>query len=186
MIISTSEAEALLGAATPGPWRIENKDCGDYWADYIEPDVMGVSSASDQDLALMAAAPDLAATVVELHAEVARLRARLRETAQILIAEIGADGPMNAEDAARKAVERLSSLRESNPPKGGTMTPAIIAKIQEGDRLTDDELNVALEFYSQMEKGLRLLGPHYHLPWAAVRRVHDELQSYRLSRDADL
>lgn len=181
-VISPSEAEALLGSATPGPWRIENKDCLDYWADCIEPDVMGVSSASDQDLALMAAAPDLAATVVELHAEVAQLRARLRETAQILIAEVGADGPMNAEEAARKAVERMTSLRE--PPV--SMNPLIIAKIQDGDRLSDDELNVALEFYGQMEKGLRLLGPHYHLPWAAVRRVHDELQSYRQSRDADL
>lgn len=43
--------------------------------------------------------------------EVDRLRARLRSTAQILIEAVGADGPMDAEDAARKAVERINALR---------------------------------------------------------------------------
>lgn len=40
-------------------------------------------------------------------AEADELRARLRTTAQILIEEVGADGPMNAEDAAQRAVARL-------------------------------------------------------------------------------
>lgn len=44
-------------------------------------------------------------------AEVTRLRDRLRKTAQILIEEVGADCPMDAEDAARKAVEQMSILR---------------------------------------------------------------------------
>jgi hypothetical protein len=44
--------------------------------------------------------------------EADRLRARLRDVAQILIAEVGADGPMDAEDAAHKAVERMALLRE--------------------------------------------------------------------------
>ena len=48
----------------------------------------------------------------ELRAEVARLRERLRETSQILIAEVGAEGPMDAEDAAREAVARMARLRE--------------------------------------------------------------------------
>lgn len=43
--------------------------------------------------------------------ETDRLRSRLRETAQILIAEVGADGSMDAEEAARKAVERMTLLR---------------------------------------------------------------------------
>ena len=38
---------------------------------------------------------------------IACLRGRLRETAQILIAAAGADGPMDAEDAARLAVAKL-------------------------------------------------------------------------------
>lgn len=42
------------------------------------------------------------------------LKARLRETAQILIAKVGADGPMNAEDAARKAVKRIAALEADN------------------------------------------------------------------------
>ena len=37
---------------------------------------------------------------------------RLRAVAQILIAEIGADGPMDAEDAAAKAVQTICNLRD--------------------------------------------------------------------------
>lgn len=43
---------------------------------------------------------------------VAELRARLRSAAQILIAEVGAGGPMNAEAAAEKAVAVILGLRE--------------------------------------------------------------------------
>lgn len=39
-------------------------------------------------------------------------RDRLRKTAQILIEEIGADGPMDAEEAAEKAVTLIKELRE--------------------------------------------------------------------------
>lgn len=41
------------------------------------------------------------------------LRARLRDTCQILVEEVGADGPCDAEDAARKAIENLTTLRAS-------------------------------------------------------------------------
>ena len=41
------------------------------------------------------------------------LRSRLRETAQILIEAVGADGPMDAEDAARKAVGVIEDFEES-------------------------------------------------------------------------
>lgn len=52
-------------------------------------------------------------TAIEsLRAERNILRERLREVAQVLVAEIGADGPMDAEDAARKAVGRMERLRE--------------------------------------------------------------------------
>ena len=42
----------------------------------------------------------------------AELRARLRATAQMLTAEVGAGGPMNAEAAAEKAVAVILGLRE--------------------------------------------------------------------------
>jgi len=45
------------------------------------------------------------------HYEVNRLEARLRRVAQILIAEIGADGPTNAEEAAMRAVEIIRAHR---------------------------------------------------------------------------
>lgn len=37
---------------------------------------------------------------------------RLRHVAQILIAEVGADGPMSAEDAASKAVNMIVDLKD--------------------------------------------------------------------------
>ncbi len=55
-IITAEEARTLREAATPGPWGITHKPHG--W-----------------DVCLVAAAPDLAATVEALHAEVERLRA---------------------------------------------------------------------------------------------------------------
>ena len=55
-IITAEEARALREAATPGPWGVTRQPHG--W-----------------DVCLVAAAPDLAATVEALHAEVERLRA---------------------------------------------------------------------------------------------------------------
>lgn len=54
---------------------------------------------------------ELGARAASAENEVDRLRARLRSTAQILIEAVGAGGPMDAEDAARKAVERMDTLR---------------------------------------------------------------------------
>lgn len=45
---------------------------------------------------------------------IACLRGRLRETAQILIAAAGATGPMDAEDAARKAADKLAVEQRYN------------------------------------------------------------------------
>jgi hypothetical protein len=56
-LITAEEARALREAATPGPWGVRHKPHG--W-----------------DFCLVAAAPDLAATVEALHAEVERLRAQ--------------------------------------------------------------------------------------------------------------
>lgn len=54
---------------------------------------------------------ELGARAASAENEADRLRARLRETAKILITEVGADGPMDAEDVARRAVERMVTLR---------------------------------------------------------------------------
>jgi len=57
-------------------------------------------------------ATDLERMLQSARAENEALRARLRETAQILIAEVGAPGPMSAEGAARKAVRCIHELAE--------------------------------------------------------------------------
>jgi len=48
-----------------------------------------------------------------LRAEVERLEARLRDTAQILVGAVGAYGPCDAEDAARRAVVEVERLRDA-------------------------------------------------------------------------
>jgi len=53
------------------------------------------------------------ATIAAKDAEIASLRDRLRDTAQILIAEVGATGPADAEEVARKAVSQIARLREA-------------------------------------------------------------------------
>jgi hypothetical protein len=63
---------------------------------------------------------ELDAKAAAAESEAARLRARLRTTTQILIEEIGADGPMSAEDAARKAVARMRRLSELADEKTDT------------------------------------------------------------------
>ena len=62
------------------------------------------------------------------------------------------------------------------------MTAEIIRKIRDGDRLSDAELNEAIDFYGRMEDGLRLLGPHFHLARVEVQRTHNTLQTYRYHR----
>jgi hypothetical protein len=66
----------------------------------------------------------------------------------------------------------------------GNMTPEIVEKVRVGDGLSDAELNTALSFYGQLEAGLRLLGPRFHLAWAEVQRVLHMLESYKHNRDA--
>lgn len=58
--------------------------------------------------------PDMAHLIDKsrsLQAEVDQLRARLRETAQTLVACVGADGPANAEEVAARAVEEIEKHR---------------------------------------------------------------------------
>ena len=68
-----------------------------------------VKKAADQSLD---GYRELGARAAAAENEADRLRARLRETAQILIEAVGADGPRDAEDAARKAAEVIEHHRE--------------------------------------------------------------------------
>jgi hypothetical protein len=54
---------------------------------------------------------DLCTPLYDHEAELIALRARCRETAQLLIAAIGADGPEDCDDAARRAVAVIADLR---------------------------------------------------------------------------
>lgn len=78
-IVSADEARALLEGTTEGPWDFLPADAEDeaYVSQASAPheDVALVLDVTDADGRLFAAAPDLAATVVHLHAELARLRA---------------------------------------------------------------------------------------------------------------
>jgi len=95
-IITADEARVLREAATPGPWRVTDYDtvapsigCGGWDIAVVHGDDDGRPWDADDsepvaplplsDAALIAAAPDLAATVEAPHAEVARLRALVRE-----------------------------------------------------------------------------------------------------------
>lgn len=81
-IITADEARVLREAATPGPWHVGRsalcdclRPCMNVYAEHGEDVTRPCrSEVSEGDAPLLAAAPDLAATVEALHAEVARLR----------------------------------------------------------------------------------------------------------------
>lgn len=70
-------------------------------------------------------------------AERDELQSRLRETAQILIAVVGADGPTNAEDVAVKAVGLIDELRAQldNPVRTGVCETCVEASVLKCDEL---------------------------------------------------
>lgn len=71
--------------------------------------------------------------------EINGLQGRLRATAQILIEEIGADGPKNAEESAREAVTRIATLtaeRDRLGEEGRRVLAAWIRALEENEALT--------------------------------------------------
>lgn len=63
------------------------------------------------------------------------------------------------------------------------MTPEIVAKIERGDMLSDQELRVALVFYEDMAKKLMILGPKFHFAFVECNHRAVELDGYRRNRD---
>jgi len=95
-IITAEEARALREAATPGPWHVGRsalcdcwRPCANVYADQGEDVTRPCrSEVSDGDAPLLAAAPDLAATVEALHAEVERAASAERARIVALLAEM--------------------------------------------------------------------------------------------------
>jgi len=61
----------------------------------------------------------------------------------------------------------------------------LIEKVHRGDALTDAELDRAVSFYGQMQAGLDLLGPHFHLARMEVTRTYEALCMYCRVRSED-
>ena len=92
---------------------------------------------------------ELGARAAAAENEADRLRARLRETAQVLIAEVGANGPMDAEEAARKAVERMVNLRALADEKAAEA--GLYARRMEQAQRSRDEERAAVVAYLHAE-----------------------------------
>lgn len=58
----------------------------------------------------------------------------------------------------------------------------IVGKIRIGDSLFNAELDAAIEFYTAMEEGLRVLGPAHHLGWRDVASTLERLRSFKEAR----
>lgn len=63
------------------------------------------------------------------------------------------------------------------------MTEEILEKIAVGDGLSDEELEIAIRFYSRLEADLKLLGAEYRLAWRPVMFRLRELEGYKASRE---
>ncbi len=63
------------------------------------------------------------------------------------------------------------------------MNKELLVKIQNGDHISDQELVVSIEFYSDLETKLALLGAHFHLAWKEVFFVLNQLKQYKFHRE---
>lgn len=141
--VTPAEARALLDAATPGPWRVygnavDEDALSDAWTIAYDGDTLAELHADDRpehgsesdesvaalceaDADLIAAAPDLAATVASepariaaaVEAERAAIVAHLREWARLLTPRTGvyADALNSAADALNSAADEIAAGR---------------------------------------------------------------------------
>lgn len=131
--ITKEQAAALLADATPGPWVVRGSVSYDgpttsVRSGYAESSypITGTlpSDRNVPDAALIAAAPDLAATVIALHDEAAELRATLAAmTEQVVALTCERDNARGAWLAARKKRERYEEA---------------LSRIEGGDVPSDD------------------------------------------------
>ena len=61
-------------------------------------------------------------------------------------------------------------------------TKELIEKFEIGDPLTDAEVRVLFDFYTELANGLYLLGATYRLAWLPVHLNSERLYSYLLAR----
>ena len=64
-------------------------------------------------------------------------------------------------------------------------TKTMVQKFNDGDALSDDELDQLIYLYTSLEFGLKLLGTHFHLAWKEVMHNLERLNSFKEARQAD-
>ena len=52
-----------------------------------------------------------------------------------------------------------------------------------GDAITDEELKELLNFYEDLEKKIKLLGPTFHFCWREILDRKIRLESYKIARE---
>ena len=62
------------------------------------------------------------------------------------------------------------------------MTKEILHKIEVGDGLTDEELDISVEFFTDLEEKLDLMGAKYYLAWKPVFYLKIRLQEFKNAR----
>ena len=63
------------------------------------------------------------------------------------------------------------------------LNPQILyEKVLDGDPMSDNELEQALEFFTRIERDLQALGPRFHLSFAEANRVLRTLRQQHTSR----
>lgn len=62
------------------------------------------------------------------------------------------------------------------------MDKVLLKKINDGDGITDEELDTALEFFSDLEPKLKLMGAHFHHAWFDVFMTLQRLEGFKRAR----
>jgi len=63
------------------------------------------------------------------------------------------------------------------------ITPEVLKRVVNGDGLTDDDLDNAIEFFTVTESSLKLLGPTFHHAWYDVFCTLTRLTGFKSARD---
>jgi len=113
--------------------------------------------------------------IIRLKQEVEGLKARLRKTAQILIQAVGADGPMDAEEAAEKIVmkylEAQEALRENARNRATVKLTSLL------DKRFDRTVVVSLEDPLNLESSFSEIQNEIRFP-VGTEAILQEIRSY--------